>query len=162
MSTIKGTTVDFGIASNATTGFTGEVIVTSASGGSRADTRQIKDSAGEAMTYVIFDESKEVSVDVVCVGGTCSAAGFFTKATCILATGEGGGGGTWTASTADIGDVGDVITLANFSGGSNDLNGAYYMNGCALNYSNEAEMTASLTLLRLEDAAFTGSGKDLN
>ena len=67
----------------------------------------------------------------------------------------------WTASTADIGDVGDVITLANFSGGSNDLNGAYYMSGCSLNYSNESEMTASLTLLRLEDAAFTGAGKDL-
>lgn len=131
MATIKGTTVDFGIASNATTGFTGEVIVTNASGGSRAETKQIKDSAGEAMSYVIFDESKEVSVDVVC------------------------------DDSADIGDVGDVITLANFSGGSNDLNGAYYLNGCALNYSNESEMTASLTLLRLEDAAFTGSGKDL-
>ena len=131
MATIKGTTVDFGIASNATTGFTGEVIVTNASGGSRAETKQIKDSAGEAMSYIIFDESKEVSVDVVC------------------------------SASADIGDIGDVITLANFSGGSNDLNGAYYLNGCALNYSNESEMTASLTLLRLEDAAFTGSGKDL-
>jgi hypothetical protein len=155
MATIKGTTVDFGIASNATTGFAGEVIVTSASGGSRAETKQIKDSAGEAMSYVVFDESKEVSVDVVCAGGTCSVAGYSTNATCVAAT------GTWTASTADIGDVGDVITLANFSGGSNDLNGAYYMNGCSLNYSNESEMTASLTLLRLEDAAFTGSGKDL-
>lgn len=154
MSTIKGTTVDFGIASNATTGFTGEAIVTNASGGSRAETKQIKDSTGEAMSYVIYDESKEVSVDVVCAAGTCSSAGHSSKVNCVAA------GGTWTATT-DIGDVGDVITLANFSGGSNNLNGAYYMNGCALNYSNESEMTASLTLLRLEDAAFTGTGKDL-
>lgn len=131
MATIKGTTIDFGIASSATTGFTGAVIVTSASGGSRAETKQIKDSAGEAMSYVIYDESKEVSVDVVC------------------------------SDAADIGDVDDIITLANFSGGSNDLNGKYYLTGCSLNYSNESEMTASLTLLRFEDDAFTGSGKDL-
>jgi hypothetical protein len=33
--------------------------------------------------------------------------------------------------------------------------------GSTANYSNENEMTASLTLLRLEDAEFTGGGKDL-
>jgi hypothetical protein len=154
MATIKGTTIDFGIASNATTGFTGEAIVTSASGGSRAETKQIKGSTGEAMSYVIYDESKEVSVDVVCSAGTCSVAGHSSKVDCVAAT------GTWTAST-DIGDVGDVITLANFSGGSNNLNGKYYLAGNSLNYSNESEMTASLTLLRLEDTAFTGVSKDL-
>jgi hypothetical protein len=65
MATIKGTGVEFGIVSSATTGFTGEAIVTSASGGTRAETRQIKGSDGDAMSYVIYDESKEVSVDVV-------------------------------------------------------------------------------------------------
>jgi hypothetical protein len=131
MATIKGTGVEFGIVSSATTGFTGEAIVTSASGGTRAETRQIKGSDGDAMSYVIYDESKEVSVDVVC------------------------------NSSADLGTNGSVITLANFAGGSDDLNGKYYLMGSTANYSNENEMTASLTLLRLEDAEFTGSGKDL-
>jgi hypothetical protein len=131
MATIKGTGVEFGIVSSATTGFTGEAIVTSASGGTRAETRQIKGSDGDAMSYVIYDESKEVSVDVVC------------------------------NSSADLGTNGSVITLANFAGGSDDLNGKYYLMGSTANYSNENEMTASLTLLRLEDAEFTGGGKDL-
>jgi hypothetical protein len=131
MATVKGTGVEFGIVSSATTGFTGEAIVTSASGGTRAETRQIKGSDGDAMSYVIYDESKEVSVDVVC------------------------------NSSADLGTNGSVITLANFAGGSDDLNGKYYLMGSTANYSNENEMTASLTLLRLEDAEFTGSGKDL-
>ncbi len=131
MATVKGTGVEFGIVSSATTGFTGEAIVTSASGGTRAETRQIKGSDGDAMSYVIYDESKEVSVDVVC------------------------------NSSADLGTNGSVITLANFAGGSDDLNGKYYLMGSTANYSNENEMTASLTLLRLEDAEFTGTGKDL-
>ena len=117
MATVEGTTVEFGIVSNASTGFTGAAIITDASGGTRAETKQIKNSAGEAMSFVIFDESKEVSVNVVC----------------------------------------DVITLANFAGGSSDLNGKYYLTNSSLNYSNESEMTASLTLLRLEDGAFAGS-----
>lgn len=131
MATVKGTGVEFGIVSSATTGFTGEAIVTSASGGTRAETRQIKGSDGDAMSYVIYDESKEVSVDVVC------------------------------NSSADLGTNGSVITLANFAGGSDDLNGKYYLMGSTANYSNENEMTASLTLLRLEDAEFTGTDKDL-
>ena len=131
MATVKGTGVEFGIVSSATTGFTGEAIVTSASGGTRAETKQIKGSDGDAMSYVIYDESKEVSVDVVC------------------------------SSSADLGTNGSVITLANFAGGSDDLNGKYYLMGSTANYSNENEMTASLTLLRLEDAEFTGGGKDL-
>ena len=131
MATVKGTGVEFGIVSSATTGFTGEAIVTSASGGTRAEPRQIKGSDGDAMSYVIYDQSKEVSVDVVC------------------------------SSSADLGTNGSVITLANFAGGSDDLNGKYYLMGSTANYSNENEMTASLTLLRLEDAEFTGSGKDL-
>jgi hypothetical protein len=114
MATVKGTGVEFGIVSSATTGFTGEAIVTSASGGTRAETRQIKGSDGDAMSYVIYDESKEVSVDVVC------------------------------NSSADLGTNGSVITLANFAGGSDDLNGKYYLMGSTANYSNENEMTASL------------------
>lgn len=131
MATVKGTGVEFGIVSSATTGFTGAAIVTSASGGTRAETKQIKGSDGDAMSYVIYDESKEVTVDVVC------------------------------DSDADLGTNGSVITLANFAGGSDDLNGKYYLMGSAANYSNENEMTASLTLLRLEDAEFTGTNKDL-
>tara|TARA_R100001463_G_scaffold18952_3_gene46937 strand:+ start:5467 stop:5868 length:402 start_codon:yes stop_codon:yes gene_type:complete len=127
MATVEGTTVEFGIASNASTGFTGAAIITDTSGGTRAETKQIKNSAGEAMSFVIFDESKEVSVSVVC------------------------------DTNAEIGTNGSVITLANFAGGTSDLNGKYYLTNSSLNYSNESEMTASLTLLRLEDGAFSGS-----
>jgi len=155
MATVKGTTVEFGIVSNATTGFQGEAIVTSASGGTRAETRQIKGSDGDAMSYVIYDESKEISVEVVLKSG-CSIGGHTTSSACTSA------GGTWTAGdVADLGTNGSVLTLSNFAGGTSDINGAYYLTASAVNYSNESEATASLTLLRLEDAVFTGSGNDL-
>lgn len=131
MATVKGTSVVYGIASNATTGVTGEAAVTSVSGGNRAETRRIKDNTGDTMSFVISDPSKEVTASIVC------------------------------ASTLELSGIGDVITLANFDGGSADLNGKYYCTSVDTNHSNESELTQSLTLLRLNGAAFTGSGKDL-
>ena len=132
MATVNGTSIVYGIASNATTGVTGEAAVTSVSGGNRAETRRIKDNTGDTMSFVISDPSKEVTASIVC------------------------------DSTLELSSIGDVINLQNFDGGSADLNGKYYCTSVDTNHSNESELTQSLTLLRLNGTPFTGSGKDLN
>ena len=126
MATVKGTSVVYGIASNATTGITGEAAVTSLSGGNRAETKRIKGNNGDSMSYVIADTTKECTADIVC------------------------------ASTLELSSIGDVITLANFDGGSADLNGKYYVTSADTNHSNENELTQSVSLLRFSNtSAFT-------
>ena len=82
MATIKGTAIQYGIATSAATGITGEAAVTS--GGHRAETKRIKGNNGDTMSFVISDQTVEVSATIVC-----------------------------TSSLA-IPSIGDTITLANF------------------------------------------------
>jgi hypothetical protein len=131
MATIKGTSIVYGIASNATTGVTGEAAVTSLSGGNRAETKRIKDNTGDTMSFVISDQSREANATIVC------------------------------ADTLELSSVGDVIDLSNFDGGTADLNGKYYCTSADTNHSNESELTQTLSLLRLNGTPFTAATKDL-
>ncbi len=86
MATVKGTNIQYGIASNATTGMTGQAAVTNVSGGNRAETKRIKGNDGDTMSYVIADPTIEVTAEVVCsssadipaVGATISLSNFAT------------------------------------------------------------------------------------
>ena len=84
MATIKGTALQYGIATSATTGITGQAAVTSLSGGHRAETKRIKGNNGDTMSFVISDQTIEATATIVC-----------------------------TDSLA-IPSIGDTITLANF------------------------------------------------
>ncbi len=121
MATIKGTSVVYGIASNATTGVTGEAAVTSLSGGNRAETKRIKGNNGNTMSFVIADTSKEANATIIC------------------------------DSSLELSSIGDVITLADFDGGTADLNGKYYCTSADTSHSNESELTQSLGLLSFSD-----------
>ena len=123
MATVKGTSVVYGIASNATTGITGEAAVTSLSGGNRAETKRIKGNNGDTMSYVIADTTKECSADIVC------------------------------ASPLELSSIGDVITLANFDGVTAELHVKYYVTNVDTNHSNENELTQAVSLLRFSDTS---------
>ncbi len=84
MATIKGTAIQYGIATNAATGITGEAAVTSLSGGHRAETKRIKGNNGDTMSFVISDQTIEASATIVCTDALA------------------------------IPSIGDTITLANF------------------------------------------------
>jgi len=84
MATIKGTAIQYGIATNAATGITGEAAVTSLSGGHRAETKRIKGNNGDTMSFVISDQTIEASATIVCTDALA------------------------------IPSIGDSITLANF------------------------------------------------
>ena len=83
MATVKGTSIQYGIASNATTG---QAAVTNVSGGNRAETKRVKGNDGDTMSYVIADPTIEVTAEVVCsssadipaVGATISLSNFAT------------------------------------------------------------------------------------
>ena len=87
MATVKGTAIQYGIATNATTGVAGQAAVTSLSGGHRAETKRIKGNNGDTMSFVICDQTVEVNATIVCT------------------------------SSLNIPAVGDTITLANFDEG---------------------------------------------
>ena len=57
MATIKGTAIQYGIATAASTGISGEAAVTSLSGGHRAETKRIKGNNGNTMSFVISQTS---------------------------------------------------------------------------------------------------------
>ena len=84
MATVKGTAIQYGIASNATTGVSGQAAVTSLSGGHRAETKRIKGNNGDTMSFVICDQTVEVNATIVCtsslnipaVGDTFACANF--------------------------------------------------------------------------------------
>ncbi|MDP6881919.1 MAG: hypothetical protein QGF15_13650 [Alteromonas macleodii] len=57
-------------------------------------------------------------------------------------------------SSLDTPQIGDTITLANFDSDT-DLNDKYYCMSSDVNYSNENELTASVTLLSF-NASFAG------
>jgi len=84
MATIKGTAIQYGIATSATTGITGQAAVTSVSGGHRAETKRIKGNNGDTMSFVISDQTIEVSATIVCtsslaipsIGDTVTLASF--------------------------------------------------------------------------------------
>ena len=86
MATIRGTGIQYGIASSATTGMTGQAAVTNVSGGNRAETKRVKGNDGDTMSYVIADPTIEVTAEVVCnssadipaVGATISLSNFAT------------------------------------------------------------------------------------
>ena len=84
MATIKGTAIQYGIATNAATGIGGEAAVTSLSGGHRAETKRIKGNNGDTMSFVISDQTIEASATIVCTDALA------------------------------IPSIGDTITLANF------------------------------------------------
>ena len=66
MATIKGTAIQYGIATSATTGISGQAAVTSLSGGHRAETKRIKGNNGDTMSFVICDQTVEVNATIVC------------------------------------------------------------------------------------------------
>jgi hypothetical protein len=66
MATIKGTAIQYGIATSATTGITGQAAVTSLSGGHRAETKRIKGNNGNTMSFVISDQTIEATATIVC------------------------------------------------------------------------------------------------
>ncbi len=84
MATIKGTAIQYGIATAAATGITGQAAVTSLSGGHRAETKRVKGSNGNTMSFVISDQTIEATVSIVCtdalnipaVGDTITLSGF--------------------------------------------------------------------------------------
>ena len=86
MASIKGTSIQYGIASTASTGMTGQAAVTSVSGGNRAETKRVKGNDGDTMSYVIADPTMEVTAEVVCdssadipaVGATIALSNFAT------------------------------------------------------------------------------------
>jgi|TARA_Y100000034_G_scaffold37265_1_gene45791 hypothetical protein len=84
MATIKGTAIQYGIATSAATGITGQAAVTSLSGGHRAETKRVKGNNGDTMSFVIADPTVEATATIVCT------------------------------SSLDIPAVGDTITLSNF------------------------------------------------
>ena len=84
MATIKGTSLQYGIATSATTGITGQAAVTSLSGGHRAETKRIKGNNGDTMSFVISDQTVEATATIVCTDALA------------------------------IPSIGDTITLANF------------------------------------------------
>ena len=84
MATIKGTAIQYGIATAAATGITGQAAVTSLSGGHRAETKRVKGSNGDTMSFVISDQTVEATVSIVCT------------------------------DALDIPAIGDTITLASF------------------------------------------------
>ena len=87
MATVKGTAIQYGIASNATTGVSGQAAVTSLSGGHRAETKRIKGNNGDTMSFVICDQTVEVNATIVCT------------------------------SSLNIPAVGDTVNLSNFDDG---------------------------------------------
>ena len=87
MATVKGTAIQYGIASNATTGVSGQAAVTSLSGGHRAETKRIKGNNGDTMSFVICDQTVEVNATIVCT------------------------------SSLNIPAVGDTVTLSKFDDG---------------------------------------------
>lgn len=123
MSLIKGTAIQYGIATSATTGITGQAAVTSVSGGHRAETKRVKGNNGDTMSFVISDQTIEVTATIVC------------------------------SDSLNIPAIGDTITLANFDDA--DLNDAYYCTSSDANHSNEAELTATVSLLSF-NGTFTG------
>jgi len=84
MATIKGTAIQYGIATAASTGISGEAAVTSLSGGHRAETKRIKGNNGNTMSFVISDQTIEVTATIVCtsslnipaIGDTITLSGF--------------------------------------------------------------------------------------
>jgi len=66
MSTIKGTAIQYGIATAATTGVVGQAAVTSLSGGHRAETKRVKGNNGDTMSFVISDQTVEATATIVC------------------------------------------------------------------------------------------------
>jgi len=84
MATIKGTALQYGIATSATTGITGQAAVTSLSGGHRAETKRIKGNNGDTISFVISDQTVEATATIVCTDALA------------------------------IPSIGDTITLANF------------------------------------------------
>ena len=84
MATIKGTAIQYGIATAAATGITGQAAVTSLSGGHSAETKRVKGSNGNTMSFVISDQTIEATVSIVCtdalnipaVGDTITLSGF--------------------------------------------------------------------------------------
>jgi hypothetical protein len=66
MATVKGTSIQYGFATDASTGMTGQAAVTNVSGGNRAETKRIKGNDGDTMSYVIADPTIEVTAEVVC------------------------------------------------------------------------------------------------
>jgi len=84
MATIKGTAIQYGIATAASTGITGQAAVTSLSGGHRAETKRIKGNNGNTMSFVISDQTVEATATIVCTDALA------------------------------IPSIGDTITLANF------------------------------------------------
>jgi len=84
MATIKGTAIQYGIATAASTGITGQAAVTSLSGGHRAETKRIKGNNGDTMSFVISDQTVEATATIVCTDALA------------------------------IPSIGDTITLANF------------------------------------------------
>ena len=84
MATIKGTAIQYGIATDAATGIGGEAAVTSLSGGHRAETKRIKGNNGDTMSFVISDQTIEASATIVCtdalaipsIGDTITLSGF--------------------------------------------------------------------------------------
>ena len=84
MATIKGTAIQYGIATAAATGITGQAAVTSLSGGHRAETKRVKGSNGTTMSFVISAQPLAATGSIVCPdaltippgGATITLSGF--------------------------------------------------------------------------------------
>jgi len=84
MATIKGTAIQYGIATAATTGVVGQAAVTSLSGGHRAETKRVKGNNGDTMSLIISDQTVEATATIVCtsaldipaIGDTITLTGF--------------------------------------------------------------------------------------